>query len=134
MLLAYSNWLLDCAALHASLHAVQASVPARSIVIVYVLAQLVANVSLLPGGGGTVELTLATGFAAFSHHAGSMLAGVVLYRFVACWGLIPIGWCGFILEQRAAGRSAPGERGRTPRARPLKGSDRESCDLPRSRM
>lgn len=95
---AYANWLLDCAALFASLHATHAVPPARSVLLVYVLAQLVANVALLPGGGGTVELSLATGFAAFGQHSGSVLAGGLLYRCLGCWGLIPIGWLGFVLD------------------------------------
>ena len=104
MLFAYANWLLDCAALYASLQALHAPVPARDVILVYVLAQLVAQLALLPGGGGTVELTLTAGFAACGQHHGTVLAGALLYRFLSCWGLIPLGWLGFILEQ-ARGRN-----------------------------
>ena len=80
-------------------------------IVVYVLAQLVANVALLPGGGGTVELSIAAGFAAFAHHAGTLLAGVLLYRFLSCWGLIPVGWLAFVLDRaRANGRSHTSRR------------------------
>jgi hypothetical protein len=115
MLFAYANWLLDCAALYASLQSVHAPVPARSVILVYVLAQLVAQLALLPGGGGTVELTLATGFAAFGHHGGTVLAGALLYRFLSCWGLIPVGWLGFILE-RARTRNRRHSQTRSARA------------------
>jgi uncharacterized membrane protein YbhN (UPF0104 family) len=98
MMLAYGNWLLDCVTLYLSLGALHAAVPCRSVILVYALAQLVASIAVLPGGGGTVELTLATGFAAFGHHSGTVLAGVLLYRLLACWGLIPIGWLAFGLD------------------------------------
>lgn len=90
--LGYVNWLLDCACLWASLAAVHAHVPARSVLLVYGLAQIVANIPLLPGGGGTVEVSLALGFAAFSDNTTNIVAGVLLFRIINCWGLIPVGW------------------------------------------
>jgi uncharacterized membrane protein YbhN (UPF0104 family) len=89
---AFANWLLDCVCLYAALAAVHANVPARSILLTYTLAQLVAALPLLPGGGGTVEASLLLGFAAFAHGSGGLFAGVLLYRLIACWGLVPIGW------------------------------------------
>jgi uncharacterized membrane protein YbhN (UPF0104 family) len=109
MLLAYSNWLLDCAALYASLQANHAAVPARSVILVYALSQLVANLALLPGGGGTVELAIVAGFSTFVDRSATLLAGVLLYRFVNCWGLIPVGWLGIVLDPAR-------RRKRTPRA------------------
>jgi uncharacterized protein (TIRG00374 family) len=102
MAFAYANWLFDCAALYASLMAVHATVPARSVILVYILAQLVAQVPVLPGGGGTVELSLATGFAAFGGDHGTVFAGVLLYRVLACWGLIPIGWLAVVFDRPRA--------------------------------
>ena len=72
--LGYVNWLLDCACLWASLTAVHAHAPARSVLLVYALAQIVANIPLLPGGGGTVEVSLAIAFAAFSDHTANIVA------------------------------------------------------------
>jgi uncharacterized membrane protein YbhN (UPF0104 family) len=116
MLFAYTNWLIDCVALYASLQAAHAPVPARGVVLVYVLAQLVNQLAVLPGGGGTVELSLAGGFAAFGARHGSVFAGVLLYRFLSCWGLIPLGWLGFALEQAHANRIAQASTG-SPRHR-----------------
>jgi uncharacterized protein (TIRG00374 family) len=96
--LALANWLLDCACLYAALAAVHASVPVQGILLTYSFAQLVAALPLLPGGGGTVEASLLLGFAAFRHTSGSLLAGVALYRVLACWGLIPIGWLAVVSE------------------------------------
>ncbi len=90
--LAYLNWLLDCACLLCSLLAVGAHVPLRSVLLTYALAQVVASIPLLPGGGGTVEVTLSLGFAAFIHTSSAVVAGVLLFRLISCWGLIPIGW------------------------------------------
>ena len=99
-MLAYSNWLFDCASLYAALAAVHASVPLQGIVLTYAIAQLVASLPLLPGGGGTVEVSLALGFAAFGHTAGSVIAGVLLFRLISCWGLVPVGWLAIALEGR----------------------------------
>jgi hypothetical protein len=95
--LAYLNWLLDCACLLASLLAVGAHVPLRSVLLTYALAQVVASIPLLPGGGGTVEVTLSLGFAAFGHTSSAVVAGVLLFRLISCWGLIPIGWAAVAL-------------------------------------
>jgi uncharacterized membrane protein YbhN (UPF0104 family) len=98
--LAYANWLLDCTSLYVALLAVHATVPLQSIVLTYAIAQLVASLPLLPGGGGTVEVTLALGFAAFGHTSGSVVAGILLFRLISCWGLVPAGWLAIALEGR----------------------------------
>lgn len=98
--LACANWLLDCVCLYAALASVHASVPLRGVLLTYVIAQLVASVPLLPGGGGTVEISLALGFAAFGHTSGSIVAGVLLFRLVSCWGLVPLGGLALILDGR----------------------------------
>jgi uncharacterized membrane protein YbhN (UPF0104 family) len=99
-LFAFANWLLDCGCLFVALHAMHASVPLQSILLTYTLAQLVAALPLLPGGGGTVEASLLLGFAAFHHTTGSVLGGVLLYRLICCWGLAPVGWLAVLLENR----------------------------------
>jgi uncharacterized membrane protein YbhN (UPF0104 family) len=100
-LCAFANWLLDCGCLYVALHAVHASVPPQSILLTYTLAQLVASLPLLPGGGGTVEASLLIGFAAFHHTSGNVLAGVLLYRLICCWGLAPVGWFAVLLENHS---------------------------------
>jgi uncharacterized membrane protein YbhN (UPF0104 family) len=99
-LFAFANWPLDCGCLYASLQAMHASVPPQSILLTYTLAQLVASLPLLPGGGGTVEASLLLGFAAF-HTSGSVLAGVLLYRLICCWGLAPVGWLAVLVENHS---------------------------------
>jgi putative heme transporter len=97
--LALANWLLDCGSLWASLAAVHAHVEPQSILLTYALAQLVAAVPLLPGGGGTVEATLVVTFAAFGHQSGSVIGGVLLFRVISCWGLVPVGWAAVALRR-----------------------------------
>ena len=98
--LASINWLLDCLALYLSLRAVGVDVPLRALIATYAIAQIVAVIPLLPGGGGTVEASLVLGFAAFGHASGSVVAGVVLYRLISNWGLVPIGWAAIVLQGR----------------------------------
>jgi uncharacterized membrane protein YbhN (UPF0104 family) len=54
------------------------------VLLTYALAQLVASLPLLPGGGGAVELSLLAGFAAFGDASSEMIAGVILYRLISC--------------------------------------------------
>jgi hypothetical protein len=100
--LAFGNWILDCASLYAALAAVHAQVPPRSILLTFAIAQLAASLPLLPGGGGSVELSLALGFAAFGHTSGNLIAGILLFRVISCWGLVPIGWTAVAFESRRA--------------------------------
>lgn len=99
------NWLLDCATLVCALEAIHATVAPASVLVTYALAQLVASIPLLPGGGGTVELSLSLGFAAFGHTSGHVFAGVVLFRVISCWGLVPLGWLAVALEGRGGRRA-----------------------------
>jgi len=99
--LAVGNWVLDCACLAAALAAVHADVSLRSILLAYTLSQLVGALPVLPGGGGTVEASLILTFAAFGQTSASVVAGVLLFRLISCWGLVPVGWAAVILEGRA---------------------------------
>jgi uncharacterized membrane protein YbhN (UPF0104 family) len=113
---AYLNWLLDLGSLVASLAALHANVPLQSIVLTYALAQIVANLPLLPGGGGTVEISLIFGFAAFGQTSGNVVGGVLLYRLISCWGLVPIGWLAVGLDRGALHRVRHRGRGKLPQA------------------
>jgi uncharacterized membrane protein YbhN (UPF0104 family) len=97
---AHANWLLDGASLYLTLRAVGAPLPVEAVLVTYALAMVAAGVPLLPGGGGTVEATLILGFAAFGHSSAALIAGVLLYRVISCWGLVPLGWVAVALEGR----------------------------------
>jgi uncharacterized protein (TIRG00374 family) len=83
-------------------------VPLQGVLVVYALAQMVNQLPLLPGGGGSVELSLSLGFAAVGHTSGEVFAGVLLFRLISCWGLVPIGWLAVAIDNRLpAGRPVP---------------------------
>jgi putative heme transporter len=92
MLLGYLNWLLDCVTLLGALLAVHAAVPWAGVLLAYGLGQLVASIPLLPGGGGTVEAALALGLVAVGGRTGAIVAGVILFRLISAWGIVPLGW------------------------------------------
>lgn len=107
--LACLNWLLDCGSLFAALLAVSAAVPVHGVLVTYALAQIVNQLPLpLVGGGGTVELSLSLGFSAFGHTSGEVFAGILLFRVISCWALVPLGWLVVAFDnRRAARRRAP---------------------------
>jgi uncharacterized membrane protein YbhN (UPF0104 family) len=102
--LAFANWLLDCVCLWAALTAMHAGIPVRSVLLAYTIAQLVAAVPLLPGGGGTVEASLVLTFTAFHHASAAVVAGVLLFRLINCWGLVPVGWLAVALPRMRENR------------------------------
>lgn len=106
MSLGYVNWLLDSVALLTALIAVGASVPWQGVLVAYTLGQLAASIPLLPGGGGTVEASLALGLLAYGGTSGGILAGVILFRLISAWGLVPIGWALWALSPRRAPRAS----------------------------
>lgn len=102
MALGYANWLFDATALLVSLVAVGASVPWRGVLAAYTLGQLVSAIPLLPGGGGTIEASLALGLVAYGGTSGGIVAGVILFRLVSAWGLVPLGWALWALRRRGS--------------------------------
>jgi uncharacterized membrane protein YbhN (UPF0104 family) len=113
---AYLNWLLDLGCLVASLAAMHARVPVQSVLLVYALSEIVANLPLLPGGGGTVEISLILGFAAFGQTSGKVAGGVLLFRLISCWGLVPVGWLAVALDRAGLRRLRRRQRGELPQA------------------
>jgi putative heme transporter len=104
MLLGYLNWLLDCITLLGALLAVHANVPWAGVLVAYCLGQLIASLPFLPGGGGSVEATLTLGLVAVGGKAGVILAGVILFRVISAWGIVPIGWAIWALTRRRRSR------------------------------
>jgi uncharacterized membrane protein YbhN (UPF0104 family) len=86
------NWFFDASALVATLAAVGQSIPVRGVIIAYSLGQLVSAITILPGGGGTIEATISAGLVVAGGTAAAVIAGVLLYRIISAWGLIPLGW------------------------------------------
>ncbi|HLK43960.1 MAG TPA: lysylphosphatidylglycerol synthase transmembrane domain-containing protein, partial [Thermoleophilia bacterium] len=91
-LMALANWVWDCAALAAAFLAVGAHVPWRGLLLAYGAAQLAANLPITPGGLGVVEGSLTVALVAYGGAEASTVAAVLLYRLIAFWALLPVGW------------------------------------------
>ena len=91
-LMALANWVWDCTALAAAFLAVGAHVPWRGLILAYGAAQLAANLPITPGGLGVVEGSLTVALVAYGGAEASTVAAVLLYRLIAFWALLPVGW------------------------------------------
>jgi uncharacterized membrane protein YbhN (UPF0104 family) len=47
---------------------------------------------LRTSGGGTFEATVSAGLVLAGGTAAPVIAGVLLYRIISAWGLVPLGW------------------------------------------
>jgi uncharacterized membrane protein YbhN (UPF0104 family) len=103
------NWICDCAVLIACLLALHISVPWRGIFVIYTVTQIAGVLPFTPGGIGVVEASLAALLTAYGVPTQQALAGVILYRLVSFWGVVPAGWAVWItldLLPRRRGRHA----------------------------
>lgn len=97
------NWVLDCGCLAFSILAVGGHVPWAALLAVYAITQLAAALPLTPGGIGVVEGTLSLLLIAYHVPASTAIAGVLLYRVISFWILVPVGWgavAGLVARQR----------------------------------
>jgi putative heme transporter len=119
--LGVANWLTDVISLIVALLALGVSVPWPAVLLAYTCAQIVSSIPLLPGGGGTVEVTLAVGIGAAGHASAGLVAGVILYRLISAWGQVPIGWLIWMRSSAAHavddGRLGARDEGPPPRRR-----------------
>ena len=115
-MMALANWVWDCAALAAAFLAVGAHLPWRGLILAYAAAQLAANLPITPGGLGVVEGSLTVALVAYGGAEASTVAAVLLYRLIAFWALLPVGWGAFgvvtthtrrTLQVRTAEEAAP---------------------------
>ena len=105
------NWVCDCMCLVVSFAAVHAGIPWRGLLVAYAAAQVVANLPVTPGGLGVVEGSLTVALVAFGGSTAQTVAGVLLYRIISFWIVVPVGWfawLGLELAARRAGTPAPG--------------------------
>ena len=92
LVLGFLNWLFDAAVLFAALAAVGQTISVRAVVVAYTLGQLVSAIPILPGGGGTIEATMSAGLILAGGASAAVIAAVLLYRIVAAWAFVPLGW------------------------------------------
>src|SRR5262245_16804680 len=81
--LGFFNWVFDAAVLFAALAAMRQPVPVQGVVVAYTLGQLVSAIPILPGGGGTIEATMAAGLMLAGGRGAAVIAAVLLYRIVS---------------------------------------------------
>lgn len=86
------NWLEACACLAASIIAVHGDVPWRGLLVAYTVGQVAASLPITPGGIGVVEGSITGLLIAYGMPTRTALAGVLLFRIVSFWALVPIGW------------------------------------------
>lgn len=89
--LAMVNWVTDLACLLAALHAVELTVPARTVATAYLVAQLVRQIPATPGGIGVIEASLILALTTAGAASAPAAAAVLIYRLLSCWTILPIG-------------------------------------------
>ena len=90
--LGLANWLTDAGAFAASIYAIGAPVPWRSLLLIYGSAVVVRSLGITPGGLGLVEGALCFGLVGAGLHGGQALASVLLYRLISFWMVAAAGW------------------------------------------
>ncbi|MGH9092357.1 MAG: lysylphosphatidylglycerol synthase transmembrane domain-containing protein [Acidimicrobiales bacterium] len=90
--LALGTWLLDCSCFTLSFLMVGVAIPWKGLLLAYGAGQLAANLPITPGGLGAVEGSLTIALAYFGGaHTGTVDA-VLMYRLIAFWGVLVVGW------------------------------------------
>ncbi|WP_432969027.1 lysylphosphatidylglycerol synthase transmembrane domain-containing protein [Dactylosporangium sp. CA-233914] len=102
------NWLTDLACLLAAMHAAGLAVPVTTTATAYLLAQLVRQVPLTPGGIGVIEASLMVALTTAGAAPAAAAAAVLIYRVLSCWAILPIGLaCWSSLRPDAGSGSGP---------------------------
>ncbi|GAA3195625.1 YbhN family protein [Actinocorallia longicatena] len=92
-LLACTVWLCDIIGVVAATHAVGLHLTPLQAALAYFTAQAAGSVlPILPGGLGAMEASMAAAMVGFGAAAAPAGAAVALYRLVAFWGVVALGW------------------------------------------
>lgn len=91
LFLAVLSWLLECLRLYVVFHAFNAQIDFATVVIIFLLANFVGVVSALPGGIGSIEISLTGLFLLFG--VPEALAGSIALadRMVSFWAVSALG-------------------------------------------
>lgn len=108
LLFATGTWVTDCMCLILAFAAVHAGIPWRGLLVAYAAAQVVANLPITPGGLGVVEGSLTVALVAFGGSTAETVAGVLLYRIISFWIVVPVGWCAWLGLGISARRTGAG--------------------------
>jgi putative heme transporter len=114
------NWALDWVTLVASLAAIGVPITPGRTLLVYATVQLVGAASVLPGNLGLAEGGLTLAVVAAGAPVGTAVAGVLLYRVISYWLLLPLGWCAWLILRGHLGLSlTSGQRANAGSPQPL---------------
>jgi uncharacterized membrane protein YbhN (UPF0104 family) len=102
--LAGANWLADVAALAIAFVALGVEVPWQGLLLAYAVTQLVTSVPLLPGSIGVAEGSMAAALVSSGVHPDAAVAGVLVYRLVSFWLVLPAGWLAWTCLKRREAR------------------------------
>jgi|SRR5579864_3260432 len=102
--LATVNWLADIVALAVAFVALGLDVPWQGLLLAYALTQVATSVPLLPGSLGVAEGSMAGALVCAGVHPSAALAGVLVYRLVSFWLVLPTGWLAWTCLRRGDAR------------------------------
>jgi uncharacterized protein (TIRG00374 family) len=97
-----ANWVTDLLCLFFALRAFGVSVSIVGVAVLYVVTQLVRQVPLTPGGIGIVEATLLTGMVSLGADAALAAGGVLAYRLLSFWLVVPVGFTSWMCLRRTS--------------------------------
>lgn len=109
LLATIGRWFFDYLALLAALAAVGASPRPTLVLLAFVIAQMLAQIPLTPGGLGFVEAGLTGTLALAGVQGGAAVLASLAYRLASYWLPLPAGLVGFVLHRRRYGASAEEE-------------------------
>jgi uncharacterized membrane protein YbhN (UPF0104 family) len=96
------NWLTDLACLLAAIQAIGLDVSPRTVATAYLVAQLVRQIPVTPGGIGVIEAGLILALTTAGAPAAPAAAAVLIYRLLSCWSILPIGLACWTAQRRTA--------------------------------
>ena len=103
--LAAANWAADILALAIAFVALGLEVPWQGLLLAYAITQLATSVPLLPGSIGVAEGSMAAALVCSGVRPTAALAGVLVYRLVSFWMVLPAGWLAWTWLRRGDARS-----------------------------
>jgi hypothetical protein len=107
--LATANWAADIVALAIAFVAVGLEVPWQGLLLAYAITQLATSVPLLPGSLGVAEGSMVAALVCSGVRPSAAVAGVLVYRLVSFWLVLPAGWLSWTFLRRGEARSTARE-------------------------
>ncbi|WP_261388269.1 lysylphosphatidylglycerol synthase transmembrane domain-containing protein [Arthrobacter alpinus] len=96
LIFAAANWILDAAALWLVLSAFGHNLGLGPLLTVYGAGNILATLPLTPGGLGLVEGVMVPALLGFGTPAGVALLGVIGWRLLQFWMLLPLGAAAYL--------------------------------------